>query len=148
MLLTILPVLASAQVSTKEEAYAGMLFSISRYVVWERIEGDFDILILGQPKLAAQMKTLYANRKVGDAKVNIIEDKTTRTDFRGIEMLISTNKAPLELNLLTVNLDNTKAIVNFVQEGGKIKVKIRKNDGEKVRLRFSNNLLQIVQQID
>lgn len=138
----------SQSFTSNEEAYSALIFTMSRYVEWETVDGNFDILVLNNSKIAEQMKKYYASKKVNGASVNIIEDKNGRTDFAGIEMLITNRKSIVQDNLLTININDVNGIINFVEEDGKIKIKIKKSLADKSKLKISNQLISIVQIIE
>ena len=131
-----------------DEARAMIISNIVKYAQWESVNGDFDILVLNNHELASYLKKIYANKKIHEVPVNIIEDKNTRTDFTGIEVLISGKKAMVQDNLLTFNFDNTNAIVNLVLVEDKIKLTIRKPDLVQNKLKMSSSIMSIAKVIE
>lgn len=131
-----------------DEAYGVLIVNSIKYVQWENIDGDFDILIINHPVIAQYMKKFYINKLINGKRVNVIEDKNNRYDFTGIELLISSRKFAIQSNLLTINLGEINGIINLVPEGEKVKFKIRKHDAELNKLKISNSLTSIAQVID
>lgn len=131
-----------------DEARAMIISNIVKYAQWETVSGDFDILVLNNHELASHLKRIYANKKIHEVSVNIIEDKNTRTDFAGIEVLVSGRKSAIQDNLLTFNFENTNAIVNLVLIDDKIKLSIRKTDLAQNKLKMSSSIMSIAKVIE
>lgn len=140
---------ANAQTfNSTEEAYSVLVVNVVKYVQWETIDGDFDIVVLNNTRVAEYMKKHYAGKMISGKKVNVIEDKASRTDFKGIEMVVSTRKSVYQDNLLTFNLGDTKGIINLVPEDDKIRFKIRKFDAQRNKIKISSSLISISKVID
>lgn len=131
-----------------DEARAMIISNIVKYAQWETINGNFDILVLNNHELASHLKRIYANKKFHEVPVNIIEDKNNRSDFIGIEVLITGRKSVIQDNLLTFNFENTNAIVNLVLVEDKIKLTIRKPDLIQNKMKMSSSIMSIAKVID
>ncbi len=147
LLMIVLSFNIQAQTNTFDEVCAALIFNISRYVEWGAISDDFEIVVINQPKIADNLKKYFSSRKINGATVKIIQDKNSRTDFSGVEMLISHKKIKQE-NLLTIDINETNGIVNLVEEDGKIKMKIRKSSVDQSGLKMSSSLTTMVEIIE
>jgi len=134
--------------NTVDEAYSMLITNVNKYVQWEKVDGSFDILVLNNSNLAKNLKKFYGGKKIAGQDVVVSEDKNSRTDYSGIEVLISNHKAATQDNLLTFNLNDTNAIINLVQEDEKMKIKIRKHSADNNKIRISSALTSISKIID
>ncbi len=138
----------SQSFNSVDEAYSMLITNVTKYVQWENIDGNFDILVLNNSNLAKHLKKFYVGKKIAGKDVVVSEDKNNRSDYNGIEVLISTHKAATQDNLLTFNLNDTNAIINLVQEEEKMKIKIRKHSADNNKLKISSSLTSISKIID
>jgi hypothetical protein len=137
----------SQQTNNFDDVCGALIFNVSRYVVWESVSGDFEIVVIHQSKIADNLKKYFTGRKINGADVKIIEDKSSRNDFSGVELLISHKKIE-QPNLLTIDINGINGIVNFVEENGKVKLKVRKESLEKNGLKMSSALTSMVEIIE
>ena len=120
LLFTIAATFANAQ-NNKEEVEAMMISSMTRYIAWENVTGDFNIGVVGNNDVFRNLTKYFAGRKIQGATV-VVTQLTNKSDFAGYEILVSNRLHPVQPNLLTIKLDGTEAMMNSNQEDDKIKV--------------------------
>lgn len=131
-----------------EEVESMMISSITRYIEWSQVSGDFNIAVVNKPIIAKHLTKYFANRKIQGTNVIVSELPKNATNFDGVEILVSSRLHVSQENLLTINIDNTNAIMNIVQEDDKVKIKIRKAMAVENKLKISSALANMIQIID
>lgn len=135
---TVLPfllVLSIAAFSQSYQTQSVFIFSFTRYIQWpeDRNTGDFEILVLGDTPLMAELKTMSEKKKVGDRAIKVTKISSA-AEFKKCHILfIPSDKSPLLPEVLTKVADQSVLIVteqtgmgqkgsgiNFIQKDGRM----------------------------
>lgn len=138
------------QQKTKEEVHAALIFNITKYVNWENINGNFEIVVLNSTKTADELKKYYANRLIGGQKVTVLSLTGKKTlNYIGAEVIISDHEEIFAENCLSINTNGKNGVINFSTDStGKIKILLKKGLADNAHLKISSQLLSIVEVID
>lgn len=134
-ILTFVLGLSMVGLSQNYQTQSVFIFSFTRYIQWpeDRNTGDFEILVLGDTPLMAELKTMSDKKRVGDRPIKVTKISSA-AEFKKCHILfIPSDKSPLLPEILAKVADQPVLIVteqnglcqkgsgiNFIQKEGRM----------------------------
>lgn len=156
--------ICQAQQSYDYKVHANIIYHFTKYMEWPYEDGgseNFTIGVVGDTRLYAELKTLTANKSVGDQKI-IVRNISGDGPFTNYHMLFlsqgeSNNLKKIELMvrtqpvlLITENIGLAKkgSSINFVTVGNRLKLEINKKSILSKDIKIASELLKLATIVD
>lgn len=134
------------------------IYSFTRYIVWpdEYNSGDFEILVLGESPLIAELKTMAEKKKVGDRSIKVTKINSP-SEFRKSHIIIVTSEKSSSLDevlgkvsaqptLIVTDqpgLGAKGSVINFVIKNGKMAFEMNQANLTKHKLKAASELSRL-----
>jgi hypothetical protein len=142
--------------SSNYQTYTLFVFSFTRFVQWppEESTGDFEILVLGDSPIVAELKTMAEKKKSRWGTTINVTKIASLADYKKCHILyiVDSNKIP-EVNakvgdasVLLVTDQATganKGYINFFTREGRLAFEMNKDQMTKHKLRAANELTRL-----
>jgi hypothetical protein len=156
--------ICQAQQSLDYKVHANIVYHFTKYLEWPKEVGgskNFNIGIIGDTRLYAELKTLTVNKSVGSQKI-FVKNISGDGPFTNYHMLFlsqgeSVNLKKIELMvrnqpviLITENTGLAKkgSSINFVTVGDRLKLEINKRNILSKDIKIASELLQLATIVD
>lgn len=139
------------------QLHSVFVFSFTRYVQWpeEASQGDFEINVLGDSPIVAELKKMSESKKVGDRAIKITK-LASAAEIKKCHILFLPADRSGDLSEVLAKLGTSATLVvteqpgvgakgssiNFIEKDGKLAFEINQNALSKQRLKASNELLR------
>jgi len=139
------------------QLHSVFVFSFTRYVQWpdESNQGDFEIQVLGDSPIVAELKKMSESKKVGDRTIKVTKLGAS-DDIKKCHILFVPADKSAQLAEILAKIGNSPTLVvteqtgigakgsaiNFIEKDGKLAFEINQAALNKQRLKASNELLR------
>jgi hypothetical protein len=146
------------QHDTDYKIQANIIYRFTKYVDWpvNRKNGDFIIGIVGESPLYDDLKTLCANKTVGNQKIVIMKMSPSANSYNCHMLFISeeesgslkkidklTAGAPILIVSESEGLARKGSCINFITVDERLKLEINKSNVEQRNLHIASQLLEL-----
>jgi hypothetical protein len=134
------------------------IYSFTRYVQWPDAynQGDFEILVLGDSPIIAELKALASAKKVGDRNIKVTKIKSP-AEIKKCNMLFvpadhaaqitevmdKVNSQPILIVTEEQGLGAKGSNINFIVKDGKLAFELNQATVNKQGLKVSNELTRL-----
>ncbi|HTI09217.1 MAG TPA: YfiR family protein [Puia sp.] len=147
-----------AQRETDYKVHANIIYRFTKYIDWpaDRKSGDFIIGIVGDSPLFEDLKSLTANKTVGNQKIIVIKMSPSANSYNCHILFIGeeessslrrianlTSGAPILIVSESEGLARKGACINFITVDERLKLEINKGSLEKRNLLIASELLEL-----
>jgi len=147
--------LAETSQAQNYKLYNVFMYSFTRYIEWpaEANSGDFEIVVLGESPIVAELKSMAQVKKVGDRTIKVTQIKTIGELRKCNILFVPSDKSALLGDVLTkVGQSSTLVVteqdglalkgsgINFVEKAGKPAFELNNAALTKSRLKASSEL--------
>jgi hypothetical protein len=146
------------QHETDYAIYASIIYRITKYIDWpdNKKSGDFIIGIVGESPLYDELKTVSANKKVGNQKIVVSKMSPSANTYNCHILFISEEESGSlkKIALLTAGasiliisesggLARKGSCINFITVDERLKLEINKGNVEQRNLGIASELLEL-----
>ncbi len=151
----LLLLMAEASQAQNYKLYNVFMYSFTRYIEWpaEGNSGDFEIFVLGDSPIVAELKSMAQVKKVGDRTIKVTQIKAVG-EIRKCNILFLPSEKSGLLNDVLTKLGQSATLVvteqdglaqkgsgiNFVEKAGKPAFELNNAALNKVKLKASSEL--------
>jgi len=147
-----------AQHETDYRIHANIIYRFTKYIDWpnNRKSGDFIIGIVGDSPLYDDLKSLSANKTVGNQKIVVIKMSPSENSYNCHILFISEEESSslkrianltAGASVLIISESNglarKGACINFITVDERLKLEINKSNVEQRNLRIASELLEL-----
>lgn len=144
--------------SQNYKMHSVFIYSFTRYVQWPDAynQGDFEILVLGESPIIAELKALASAKKVGDRTIKVTKIKSPAEIKKCNMLFVPADQAALITDVM--DKVNTQPIlivteeqglgakgsnINFIVKDGKLAFELNQATVNKQGLKVSNELTRL-----
>jgi len=146
------------QHETDYKIQANIIYRFTKYVDWpvNKKDGDFTIGIVGESPLYDDLKTLSANKTVGNQKIVIIKMSPSANSYNCHMLFINEEESsslkrianltagiPILIISESDGLARKGSCINFITVDERLKLEINKSNVEQRSLRIASELLEL-----
>ena len=147
-----------ARRETDYRLQANIIYRFTKYVDWpvNKKSGDFIIGIVGDSPLFDELKTLCANKSVGNQKIVVMKMSSTANSYNCNILFISeeessslkridrlTTGVPILIISESDGLAHKGSCINFITVDERLKLEINKSNAEQRGLHIASELLEL-----
>jgi hypothetical protein len=147
-----------AQRETDYKIQANIIYRFTKYVDWpiNKKNGDFIIGIVGESPLYDDLKTLCANKTVGNQKIVVMKMSSSANSYSCHMLFISeeesgslkkidrlTTGVPILIISESDGLAHKGSCINFITVDERLKLEINKSNVEQRSLHIASELLEL-----
>lgn len=146
------------QHETDYKIYANIIYRFTKYIDWpvNKKSGDFIIGIVGDSPLYDELKTLSANKTVGNQKIVVMKMSPSANSYNCHIIFISEDESSSLKKIATLTagaailiisesdgLARKGSCINFITVDERLKLEINKNNVEQRNLSIASELLEL-----
>jgi len=147
-----------AEHETDYKIQANIIYRFTKYVDWpvNRKNGDFIIGIVGESPLYDDLKTLCANKTVGNQKIVVVKMSPSANSYNCHMLFISEDESsslkkidrltagmPILIISESEGLAHKGSCINFITVDERLKLEINKSNVEQRNLQIASQLLEL-----
>ena len=142
----------------KEKFHSLFIYNFSKYIKWpENAPSDkFVIGVLGSSQMVKTLEATSANKKINGADI-VVRQLNSPTDIQDCHILYvsqnesnkisqvtsSTGKNPVLIVTDKPGMAQKGAVINFIEQDGKIRFELNQSDAESRGLKVSGSLISL-----
>jgi len=140
------------------QTYTLYMHGFTKYVVWpeEDKKGDFEIFVLGESALIAELQKMAEKKKVGDRTIKIFKLNTLKEFQKGHILFVPVEQSGLLPEVLNKIGDKSTLLIteqpglgvkgsdiNFITKGGKLAFELNQSALSKHKLKAASELTRL-----